>query len=54
MCVFRLGLVHDDDEKCRKFPRDKEHHVMEKSLGYSSNPWSWSACSRDMLTRLLE
>ena len=29
-------------------------HVMEKSLGHKSNPSSWSACSREMLTRLLD
>ena len=31
-----------------------QHTVMERSLGPTSSPWSWSACSRAVLTRVLE
>ena len=50
-----MGLVHDNDEKCKKFNgARKTQHVMEMALGYSTNPWSWSNCSRNHLTQFLK
>ena len=54
-CILRMGLVHDNDDKCNPYNGDKKsQHVMEMALGFSANPWSWSNCSKHLLTKFLE
>ena len=50
-----MGLIHDNDEKCQVYNgEEKFQSVMEMTLGFSENPWSWSNCSRELMTRFLE
>ena len=53
----RFSLPHDDDKvKCKEFKDQKLglFHVMSPTLDYSTNPWLWSVCSKNLMTEFLE
>ena len=51
-----FGLPHDDDRKCRAYEgtRNGEYHIMAPTLGYQTNPWSWSDCSSAIMSDFLQ
>ncbi|XP_014286449.1 A disintegrin and metalloproteinase with thrombospondin motifs 15 isoform X3 [Halyomorpha halys] len=50
-----LNIPHDDSRSCDAFrsPQDKPH-LMARTLDRDTRPWSWSNCSRTLLTEFLE
>ncbi|XP_064632863.1 A disintegrin and metalloproteinase with thrombospondin motifs 9-like [Lineus longissimus] len=52
----QLGLPHDDDSRCQRFPelRARVYNVMAATLDYNTHPWSWSRCSAFILSEFLE
>uniref|UniRef100_A0A0K8T167 Peptidase M12B domain-containing protein n=1 Tax=Lygus hesperus TaxID=30085 RepID=A0A0K8T167_LYGHE len=49
-----LNMPHDEDNRCEKYNVDKISHVMARVLDNNTSPWSWSECSRQILTEFLQ
>ncbi|BES98776.1 a disintegrin and metalloproteinase with thrombospondin motifs [Nesidiocoris tenuis] len=48
-----LNMPHDEDIRCKSYNVDKRSHVMARVLDNNTFPWSWSECSRHILTEFL-
>ncbi|TRY74484.1 hypothetical protein TCAL_01321, partial [Tigriopus californicus] len=49
-----LNMPHDDDKKCSEFNASNVSYVMSRMLHHNTNPWEWSTCSREYVTKFLD
>ncbi|XP_067932084.1 A disintegrin and metalloproteinase with thrombospondin motifs 9-like [Watersipora subatra] len=60
-----FGVPHDDSDVCSKLEirgdmavrnsyKEHEYHLMASTLDYNSETWSWSACTRQSITKFLD